>query len=193
MSIPILISERLCLRPFEESDAIAFYELFSNPNVARFVTYHPLRNLEEAKAMLKKQYLDTYHKENCFNYAICLPHNNHPIGYVNINQDDSYDLGYGLHPDYWHQGIITEAAQMVVARAKQEGLPYLTATHDVLNPNSGRVMKKLGMQYQYSYEEEWKANLMVTFRMYQINFTAAPDFVYKKYWNRYPHYIETLS
>lgn len=192
MSIPILTSERLVLRPFEESDAAAFYELFSDPSVARFVIYQPLQSLDEAKAMLKKQYLDTYEKENCFNYAICFKNDPKPIGYVNVNQDDSYDLGYGLHPAYWHQGIITEAAQMVVARAKQAGLPYLTATHDILNPNSGKVMEKLGMRYQYSYEEEWKPNLIVTFRMYQINFTKEPDFVYRKYWNRYPHHIEKL-
>lgn len=193
MSIPILTSERLCLRPFEESDVTAFYELFLNPMVAHFVIDQPLSNIEEARQMLQKQYLATYKTANCYNYAICLRSDSKPIGYVNIHQDDSYDLGYGLHPDYWHQGIITEAAHMVVARAKQEGLPYLTATHDILNPNSGRIMEKLGMHYQYSYKEKWKGNRVVIFRMYQINFTAPPNFVYKKYWNRYPHHIESLS
>lgn len=192
MTIPILTSDRLLLRPFKEEDAAAFFELFSDPSVARFVIYHPLNSIEEAKQMLQKQYLDTYKALTSFHYAICLKSDTKPIGYVNIHQSDSYDLGYGLHKKYWHKGIISEAAQMVVQRAKAEGIPYLTATHDILNPYSGEVMKKLGMQYQYSYVEEWKPNVMVTFRMYQINFTVAPSFVYQKYWNQYPHMIEDL-
>lgn len=34
-------------------------------------------------------------------------------------------------------------------------------------------MKQLGMKYQYSYEEQWQPkNLLVTFRMYQLNFAG---------------------
>ena len=39
---------------------------------------------------------------------------------------------------------------------KKDGIPYITATHDINNPRSGRVMKRLGMKYQYSYEEQWQ-------------------------------------
>ena len=54
---------------------------------------------------------------------------------------------------------------------KQTGIPYITATHDVNNPRSGKVMQALGMKYQYSYEELWQPkNFLVTFRMYQLNF-----------------------
>ena len=38
--------------------------------------------------------------------------------------------------------IITEAAAAVVAQARKDGLPYITATHDRNNPRSGAVMKK---------------------------------------------------
>ena len=53
-------------------------------------------------------------------------------------------------------------------------------------------MKQVGMKYQYSYEEQWQPkNLLVTFRMYQINFKNNIG-VYKKYWNNYNiHFIET--
>lgn len=64
--------------------------------------------------------------------------------------------------------------------------------HDINNPRSGGVMKQVGMKYQYSYEEQWQPkNLLVTFRMYQINFKNNIG-VYKKYWNNYNiHFIET--
>ncbi|MPN29534.1 hypothetical protein SDC9_176987 [bioreactor metagenome] len=54
-------------------------------------------------------------------------------------------------------------------------------------------MKHLGMHYQYSYEELWKPkNILVTFRMYQLNFDSQDTRVYRTYWNKYAlHFIET--
>lgn len=53
-------------------------------------------------------------------------------------------------------------------------------------------MKKIGMKYQYSYEERVQPkNMLVIFRMYQLNFDGNEDFVYKKYWNMYEnHFVE---
>lgn len=53
-------------------------------------------------------------------------------------------------------------------------------------------MKKIGMTYRYSYEEMWQAkNILVVFRLYQLNFDGNEDRVYKKYWNKYSnHFIE---
>lgn len=80
----------------------------------------------------------------------------------------------------------------VIEQAKKDGIPYITATHDINNPRSGNVMKKLGMIYCYSYEEQWQPkNFPVIFRMYQLNFNTDDDFVYNKYWNMYDnHFIE---
>ena len=51
--------------------------------------------------------------------------------------------------------------------AETNKFPYITATHDVNNPRSGKVMQAIGMKYQYSYEEYWQPKLyLVTFRMY---------------------------
>ena len=106
--------------------------------------------------------------------------------------DDGHDFGYGLRQEFWHQGIVTEAGKAVITQVKRDGLPYITATHDINNPRSGGVMKQVGMKYQYSYEEQWQPkNLLVTFRMYQINFKNNIG-VYKKYWkNSNIHFIET--
>ena len=75
---------------------------------------------------------------------------------------------------------------------KRDGFPYLTATHDVENPHSGDVMRKLGMQYEYTYEEQWQPkNTMVTFRLYQLNFDNSNIRRYDKYWIvSKVHYIE---
>ena len=67
-----------------------------------------------------------------------------------------------------------------------------TATHDRNNPRSGGVMRNVGMKYQYSYEEQWQPkNILVTFRMYQLNLDGEKDRVYKKYWDSSDvHFIE---
>lgn len=76
---------------------------------------------------------------------------------------------------------------------KKDGIPYITATHDVNNPRSGRVMKRLGMDYQYSYEEQWQPkDFLVLFRMYQLNLDGNNNRIYKEYWNNSTvHFVET--
>lgn len=111
----------------------------------------------------------------------------------NVSTDDSYDFGYGLHKEFWHKGIVTEAGKAVIEQLKKDGIPYITATHDVNNPRSGGVMKQLGMKYQYSYEEQWQPkDILVTFRMYQLNLDEDINRVYKKYWDHSAvHFVET--
>ncbi len=78
----------------------------------------------------------------------------YPIGYVHAEDDDSHDFGYALRKEYWHQGIVSEASNAVIELLKEEGIPYITATHDKNNPRSGAVMKRIGMKYCYSYKEQ---------------------------------------
>ena len=101
-------------------------------------------------------------------------------------------IGYGLLSSFWNRGLATEAGRALLARLKGDGVPYVTATHDTNNLGSGRVMQKLGMSYQYSYEELWQPkNFPVTFRMYQLNLSADKDFVYRRYWEESSvHFVE---
>ena len=128
-----------------------------------------------------------------YRYAVCLKKDNIPIGYVHVSGEKSHDFGYGLKKEFWHRGIITEASQAVVDQLRRDGLPYITATHDVNNPRSGEVMKRIGMKYQYSYKEQWQPkNILVTFRMYQLNLDGNEGRIYWEYWERYPvHFVES--
>ena len=78
---------------------------------------------------------------------------------------------------------------------KTDGIPYITATHDVKNPRSGGVMRQLGMKYQYSYEELVPPkNVLITFRMYQLNLDGNQERVYRKYWDESEvHFVEKLA
>ena len=80
----------------------------------------------------------------------------------------------------------------MIRQLQRDGIPYITATHDINNPRSGQVMRRLGMRYQYSYEELWQPkDFLVTFRMYQRNLDGDDSRVYRGYWNQYPvHFVE---
>ncbi len=181
INTPKIETERLILRRFAADDAKAFFEIMSDKEVNTFLPLFPLETMEEAEEYLREKYL----KPSGFRYAVCLKSNNIPIGYVCVSEYDSYDLGYGLRKDFWHQGITTEACKAVIGRLKEVGIPYITAAHDINNPRSGQVMKNIGMTYRYSYEEQWQPkNFPVVFRMYQLNFDVSEEYVYLKYWNQ---------
>lgn len=190
---PTIETDRLRLRKFTEYDLEALFAIYSDEEVNTFLPWFPLKTLEEARTLYKERYADFYEQPTGYRYAICLKTDDVPIGYVHISEDDSHDLGYGLRKEFWHKGIVTEAARAVVEQAKRDGLPYLTATHDVNNPRSGGVMENIGMTYQYSYEEQCQPkDILVTFRMYQLNLDGQKDRVYRKYWNKYEvHFVET--
>ncbi|MBS4759814.1 MAG: GNAT family N-acetyltransferase [Clostridium sp.] len=192
---PTIETKRLLLRKFTEDDLPAIYSIFSDVDVNQYLPWFPLKSIDEAKKFWLERYADVYKNPCGYNYAISLKEDNIPVGYVNINMNDSYDLGYGLKKEFWHKGIVFEACDAVVEQAKNNGIPYITATHDINNPRSGNVMKRLGMKYQYSYVEQWQPkDITVTFRMYQMNFDISDTFVYKKYWNTYTdHFIEKLE
>lgn len=159
-----LNTRRLILRKFNENDLEAFYDIFSDKEVNQFLPWFPLKNLDEAKSFYQERYASIYQKEQGYAYAICFKKNNTPIGYINIDLDESHDLGYGLKKEYWHQGIVSEAVKSIIQQTQKEELNYLTATHDI-------------------------KNIPVIFRMYQINLDGKKR-IYQKYWNQYEHFIE---
>lgn len=192
MNTPTLETERLILRKFTEDDLEALFLILKDEEVNKFLPWYPMKNLEETQRLYEERYAAKYAEPQAYAYAICLKEDNLPIGYIKVDMEEHHDFGYALRKEFWHKGIVSEAARAVIEQVKKDGLPYITATHDVNNPHSGGVMKKIGMKYQYSYEERVQPkNMLVIFRMYQLNFDGNEDFVYKKYWNMYEnHFVE---
>lgn len=189
---PSLQTQRLHLRRFNRDDAEAYFLIGSDKEANKFLPYLPFGTMEEAQAHLEEKYLKGYEAPQGFHYAICQKADNIPIGYVNVADNDSFDFGYALRTEFWHKGIVTEACEAVVKLLRERGIAYITATHDINNPRSGNVMKKLGMTYCYSYKEQWQPkNIPVTFRMYQLNLNGQQNPIFQKYWDMYPeHFVE---
>ncbi|HIY27455.1 MAG TPA: GNAT family N-acetyltransferase [Firmicutes bacterium] len=187
---PPLTTPRLLLRRFTPDDTPAMWELLQDEEVNTFLPWFPVKTLEEARQHLQERYLSQYSRAQSYHYAVCLRETGQLIGYANVSDTEARDLGYGFRKEFWHQGFATEAARAILEQLRRDGVPYITATHDVNNPHSGAVMRKLGMQYQYSYREQWQPkDILVTFRMYQLNLDGK-DRVYRAYWKQYPHFVE---
>ena len=194
MNTPVLKTECLILRKFAERDMEALFQILKDEEANKFLPWYPAKDLEETERFYKERYAFKYEKAQGYAYAVCLKENDVPIGYVNVEMEEPYDFGYGLCRDFWHRGIASEAGRAVIEQLQKDGLPYITATHDRNNPRSGNVMKKLGMKYCYSYEEQWQPkDISVIFRMYQLNFDGNAEFVYRGYWEKYRnHFVEEI-
>ena len=142
----LLETPRLTLRKFRPEDLEALFQLLHDKEVNRFLPWFPVETLEEAQAF----YRERIQGQRYF-FAICLKGEDRPMGYVKAEDGNSYDFGYALGREHWHQGLTTEAARALVGYLRQEGIPFITATHDRENPRSGGVMRQLGMRYCYSY------------------------------------------
>lgn len=181
----VIETARLTLRRFSGQDAEKLYPFFADERANRFLPFFPARVLKDAREIVQR-FLNEDAAGIAVHRAVCLA--GEPVGYIHASLDESRDLGYALRRDLWGRGLMTEAGTAFLGALRQSGFPYVTATHDVLNPASGAVMKKLGMTYRYSYREQWQPkNISVVFRMYQLNF-GPKEQTYSGYRKRHPDF-----
>lgn len=184
----MIVTRRLLLREFTESDAEALFPFFADEVANRFLPWFPARTMADAKELVQR-FMAEDAGGAAVHRAICLA--GEPVGYIHADCGESRDLGYALRRDLWGRGFATEAGQAFVGALERDGFPYVTATHDRNNPASGAVMKKLGLSYRYSYREQWQPkDISVVFRMYQRSFDGNEG-PYRGYWDKYPeHWVE---
>lgn len=148
-----LETERLILRRIALGDA---EEMFNNwaksERVTRFLTWQPYRSVDDAVGYI--QYcIDSYEKPDTYNWVIEYKENGQVIGSISVvelREDVACaEVGYCLGDAYWGRGIMPEALREVIRFLfTQVGVERIQATHDVNNPNSGKVMEKCGLRYE---------------------------------------------
>lgn len=184
-------TDRLVIRTFEKTknDITGLFNIMSDVEVNRFLPWYPVVNKEEAAAFYDNKILPVNQKEKEFFYAVCKKDENFPIGYLTLHGEESHDFGYGLCKEFWGKGYITEASLRVFKELKKQNCAYITATCDVRNQKSEKVMKRLHMSYKYSYEEFClPKEELVTFKLYQLNFDHQ-ERTYEGYWNKYQNHF----
>lgn len=81
-------------------------------------------------------------------YAIQLAAVDDLIGLISIQPQGNYaELSFWLHPEYWRQGLMTEALTAVInAWRNHHPASLITASCHINNPASQALLKRVGMQ-----------------------------------------------
>jgi [ribosomal protein S5]-alanine N-acetyltransferase len=143
---------RLVLRRFRIEDAKAMYQNWAGDmEVCKYLSWGPHPNEEASRARIR-YWLSRYGEMNFYQWAIELKENNMPIGSISVeissDRTASCEIGYCIGRDYWNRGLMTEAVRAIMHYLYYDiGYVMIQAKHDVLNVASGKVMRKVGMNY----------------------------------------------
>ena len=140
-----LVTERLVLKSFENKDKEDVIKLLENPLVAK--TYMcPVFESEEHKDKFFSRFREISKGKDKLLYGIFL--NEKVIGFINEveKNDEEMELGYVISPNEWNKGYATEALKAVIKELFRIGFKRVVAAHFEINPASGKVMIKGGMQ-----------------------------------------------
>lgn len=142
-------TERLKHRAFEVDDAAVFFELNSNVEVMRF-TGEPLMPSVDAAANAIANYPD-FDEVGFGRWACVLKESDAVIGFCGLKylaDLDAVDVGYRFFPEYWGQGLATEACIASLEFGFHTlGLNEIIGLVIPVNVASIRVLEKSGMQF----------------------------------------------
>ena len=145
-----LETERLILRRFAVEDAGAMFRNWAcDAQVTKFLTW-PAHIGADISRWVLMDWTGRYEKPEYYQWAIELKAIGEPIGSISVvrmeEQVDECELGWCIGRPWWGQGIVAEAGAAVLRFLFEEvKANRVAARHAVENPNSGRVMQKLGM------------------------------------------------
>lgn len=157
----ILTTERLILRPWEDTDAEQLFELAKDARVGLPTGWQPHKDVHESIEVLHNIL------EVPETYAVCRKEDYLAIGSISLMQVKSSnldilegegELGYWLGFDYWGHGYIPEASRELMRHAFCDlHLHTLWCGRFEENEKSKRVQEKLGFRYHHTnYEMNWK-------------------------------------
>lgn len=153
---PVLETQRLYLREFKPSDAPAIFEMFVRPDLNRWLEHEPMVGMEEAERRVWAR-IGLYQKGLGCRWAITLKDQPEKVigscGYFSVRVGThTYELGYELHPNYWRQGMMTEALTAVLDASFPPGAIYPVHRLEALvapgNQASIQILTKLGFNLE---------------------------------------------
>ena len=147
-----LETERMILRPWQESDLADFYEYASVDGVGQMCGWLPHKDLAESGQILQ---MFIGEKKTL---ALEMKETGKVIGSIGLEMRDAdlgipehlmgREIGYVLNKDYWGRGLMPEAVEAVIDYCfSQLNFDWLTCGHFVWNSQSRRVVEKCGFRY----------------------------------------------
>lgn len=150
MRTPILETERLILRPMRIEDAQEVFDNWaSDPEVAKYMVWSTHKDVSVTKAWMEE--LQEELDSDNYEWGFERKEDGKLIGSGGVyykKEKAAWTLGYNIMKDCWHQGYTTEAARAIIKFGIEVlGAKKFIAYHAKDNPNSGKVMEKVGFHY----------------------------------------------
>ena len=152
----LIETQRLLLVPFAADDVEALHELWTDPDVRRYLwddVVIPRSTAEEIVASSARDFA-----ERGFGFwALYARDGSEDLmgfcGFRRFEGSDTPELLYGILPRYWGRGFVTEAGHAVIRHGFEHcGFERILGATDTPNQSSVRVMQRLGMVFDVRRE-----------------------------------------
>lgn len=155
----IVETPRLTIREFTREDAEAVLHFNLPVEVTQYTGDAGVcKTIEDAKAIIENVWLKEYLEYGFARWAVVFKATGKVIGFCGFKNEpriNGVDIGYRFHPDYWGQGIATEACEACMDFARNHTtLNIIYGTSMPENTASSHILKKLGMQFVRQYKED---------------------------------------
>jgi ribosomal-protein-alanine N-acetyltransferase len=137
----------LILRKPREEDAHLIFEGYArDPEVVRYLTFRPHRDLRESEEAVER-FIDNWETGKAYNWLIFLRDSGQLVGAISARRQQGVALGYCLARGFWGQGYMSEAVAAVVEWAFTDSAVFrVWAVCDLENDNSARLLERNGFR-----------------------------------------------
>ena len=159
-----LKTARLSLRPLTQNDQNNLFTLYGNPQVME-IRKIGTQTREESDQRLEI-ILDQWQRRGYGYWAVFESQSREFIGDCGLREDppnplysetEGVTLSYGLIPDYWGQGLTTEAARAVLDYGfSEKGFDEVYAMSQKNNQASMRILEKLNFKFCLEFDMDGK-------------------------------------
>ncbi|MCC7439107.1 MAG: GNAT family N-acetyltransferase [Armatimonadetes bacterium] len=146
-----LETPRLLLRPYTETDIATLHQLWTHPEVRRYLWDDIIIPPERAAEVIRSS-MEEWEIYGFGQWCVCDAASQQLIGFCGFRHDEPGmppELLYGLHPDWWGRGLATEAAAAAVMFGFcQKNFSTVWAAAHPDNQQSLALLERLGMKFQ---------------------------------------------
>ncbi|WP_438464361.1 GNAT family N-acetyltransferase [Marinomonas sp. PE14-40] len=155
----LIDTPRLQMREFTLADKEAVLDFASCEKVTRYTGYAGMvKSLDDAAMVIRDIWMVEYQRYGYGRYALIHKEDQKVIGFCGVKFDkglNAPDIGYRLLPQYWGQGLATEAVTSALKYAREVlDLDKIIAVAVDENVASNKILHKLGFNKIDSYIDE---------------------------------------
>ena len=156
-----LVTKRLILRAWQESDAESLYKYAQNPAIGPVAGWPPHTSVEDSLNVIRTVFAAPE------TYAAVLKETGEPVGSIGVMFGDGLhsaamqkgeaEIGYWIGKPYWGQGLIPEALRCLLKRCFEDlGMTAVWCGYYDGNVKSRRVMESTE-HFMRMTKEEWES------------------------------------